>query len=54
MKKLMGREMVMKICIQQSSYLGRKVGYQVFELTTKAMKHIEIEIFMRDWLASSS
>jgi hypothetical protein len=44
----------MKIDVWQQFYRGHEGGYQVFELTMKATKHIKVEIFKRDWLASSS
>jgi hypothetical protein len=45
----MGKKMAMKIYIRQRFCLGHEVGYQVFELIMKATKHIEVEIFKRDW-----
>jgi hypothetical protein len=40
----MSKEMTMKICIRKMFCLGHEVCYQVFELTVKTMKHIQIEI----------
>ena len=52
-KKIMGKEMAMRICIRQRFYLGYEASYQVFEITTKFTKHIEVEIFKREWPPSS-
>jgi hypothetical protein len=47
-KEFMGNEIAMKICIRKRFYLGCKASYQVFKLTVKTIKHIQIEIFKRN------
>ena len=53
-QKFMCKEVDEKVSIWQWFGFGYETSDKVFELTVKATKHIEIEIFKGHWATSSS
>jgi len=51
---LISKKMAMKVSVWQRFCLGHETSYQVFKLTTKATKYIEVEVFKRKGSTSSS